>query len=175
MRLSFPWHGQVQIGARELLGKHNDLAYVQLQMASHAANGFENGHGRPTTSWLRMNCFEEPRWWKRANHVFTFREGCGEAFANLRTSLRRREREFRIAVADIRLAVNSMQEPLPQIAFEMKKKIGDGIFVIRPAVPHLLIRQLIDTAIDRIFGELHSLYRCGKEQMGYLVSHEGTS
>ncbi len=56
-----------------------------------------------------------------------------------------------------------MQEPLPQIAFKMKEKIGDGIFVVGPAVPHLLIRQLIDTAIDRIFGELHSLHRGGKE------------
>ena len=63
----------------------------------------------------------------------------GKAAANLGAPLRRREREFRIAVAHIRLAVNSMQEPLPQIAFKMKEKIGDGIFVVSPTVPHLFI------------------------------------
>ena len=46
---------------------------------------------------------------------------------------------------------------------QMKEEIGDRIFVVGPAVPHLVIRQLIDTAIDRIFGELHSLHRGGKE------------
>ena len=44
-------------------------------------------------------------------------------------------------MAHVRLAVNSMQEPLPQIAFKMKEKIGDGIFVVGSAVPHLLIGQ----------------------------------
>ena len=35
--------------------------------------------------------------------------------------------------------------------------------------------KLSDTAIDRIFGELHVLYRGGKKYMGYLVGHEATS
>ena len=66
-------------------------------------------------------------------------------------------------VAHVRLAVNSMQEPLPQIAFKMKQKIGDGVFVVGSAVPHLLIRQLVDTAVDLVFGALHRLYRGGKK------------
>jgi len=65
-----------------------------------------------------------------------------------------------------------MQEPLPQITFKVKQKIGDGIFVVGSAVPHLLIRQLIDTAVDVVFGALHCLYRGAKEKVGYLVRHE---
>ena len=65
-----------------------------------------------------------------------------------------------------------MQEPLPQIAFKMKQKVGDGIFMVGPTVPHLLIRQLIDAAMDVVFGALHCLYRGGKEQVSYLVRHE---
>jgi hypothetical protein len=47
--------------------------------------------------------------------------------------------------------------------------------VVGSTVPHLLIRQLIDTAVDVVFGALHCLYRGGKEQVGYLVRHEETS
>jgi hypothetical protein len=35
--------------------------------------------------------------------------------------------------------------------------------VVSSTMPHLLIRQLIDTSIDGVFGALNSLHRGGKE------------
>ena len=66
-------------------------------------------------------------------------------------------------MAHVGLAVNAMQEPLPQIAFKVKQKIGNGIFVIRSTVPHLFIRQLIETAIDCRPRRVHSLHRGSKK------------
>src|ERR1700733_9661305 len=142
-------------------------------MASHAVNRFEDGRRWPIPSWLRIDDFEQALWWKRPDHVSALCEGCGKAATNLGASLRRRELELCVSDAHVRLAVNSMQEPLPQIAFKMKQKIGDGVFVVGSTVPHLLIRQLIDTAVDVVFGALHCLYRSGKEQVSYLVRFEG--
>jgi len=77
-----------------VLGQHYDLALVRLQMASHAANRFEDGRRRPIPSWLRIDDFEQALWWKRPDHVSALCEGCGKAAANLCASLRRREREL---------------------------------------------------------------------------------
>jgi hypothetical protein len=110
-----------------------------------------------------MDGFEQASRWKRTDHFSAFCERCGQAGTNLCASLGRRERELLVSAAHVRLAVNSMQEPLPQIAFKMKEEIGDGIFVISSTAPHLLIRQLIDISIDVIFGALHSLYRGAKK------------
>jgi hypothetical protein len=70
------------------------------------------------------------------------------------------------------MAVDAVQEPLAQIPLKMKQKIGNGIFVVRSAMPHLLIGKLGETSIDVILGELHPLHRGGKKYISDLFRHK---
>src|ERR1700761_6192718 len=130
-------------------------------MACDTVNRFENGGRRPGPGGLRIDGFEQARGRKRPNDFSTFCERCGEAGTDLRASLGGREGELQVSVTDVWLTADSMQEPLPQIAFKMKKKVGDGVFVVCSTMPHLLVRQLIDTSIDDFFGAFDSLHRGG--------------
>ena len=67
--------------------------------------------------------------------------------------------------------VYAMQKPLSQIALKVKKKIGNGVFMVSSTAPNLLIRQLIETSIDVVLGELHPLHRGGKKYFRDLLSH----
>jgi hypothetical protein len=156
--LSLPRERQIHVGANELFGQQDDLSLMQLQVADNPIDGFEDGHRPPIPGGLRVDHFQQTRGRKRPDYLSALCEGFGKAPTNLIASLGRRQRKLRVPLTHIRLAVDAVQKPLPQIALKVKKKIGNGIFVVPSTTPYLLIGQLIETSIDVVLGELHPLH-----------------
>lgn len=49
------------------------------------------------------------------------------------------EGELFVALADVGLIVDAVEDPLAEVAFEMDQEVGDGVFVVGVAVEDLVV------------------------------------
>src|SRR5271156_5513428 len=137
--LSLPRQGEVQVGGGELLGQQDDLPLMQLQVSSDEVDRFQNGHWPRLAGRLGMNRFQQALWRERTDHCSALRESRGEAGTDLCARLRKRQLELVIPLPYVGLPINAVQEPLPQIPFQMEQEVGNGVFVVGSTVTYLFI------------------------------------
>jgi hypothetical protein len=140
---------------------------MHLQMADYLKDGFENRRVAPGTVRLRIYDGEKTLRFKRCDHACGFFERGVEERAGLGGVNRRNEAKLLIALADVLLIVDAVQYSLAQVAGKMQQQVGDGVFVISSATPHLLIGQPVEAARYLLLRKAHARGGEGQKIGGY--------
>lgn len=164
--LALPRHAQVEIVPGKLFRQQNDLPGVQLQMTHDLEDRLENGVIEPRAVGLRVDSVEQPFFGDGAEDAARLIERREEAAAGLGQRGGWSDGEFVVALADVRLAVDAVQNPLADVAFEMQQQIGDGVLVISAATPGLLLSKLLQAADDLLPGAFGAGVGEGEEVLG---------
>ena len=137
--LAFTGHAQIEVAGGELLGEQDDLAGVHFDVADDLEDGFEDGGVTPGAGGLGVDDFEQALGRNGGDDAAGFVERGVEAGAGGGGIGCGRQREFLVALADVGLVVDAVENPLAHVAFEMQEKVGDGVFVIAAALPLLVV------------------------------------
>ena len=73
--------------------------------------------------------------------------------------------KFCIAVANVRVASHTRNDPLPHVAAQVQHQVADGVFVLSAARPDLLYGELVQAGLNAR-GHLFQLARREVENLG---------
>ena len=133
---------------------------MQLQVAGDAVDRFENGRWSQPGSWLWLDLLEQALGEQGLKHDSSFCQRGGKALPYLRWSLGWLKRELLVSYADVRLAADTVQKPLPDIPFEVHKKVGNRVLMIAATMPDLLFGKFLQAAIDLLLRKLDADDSC---------------
>ena len=125
--LPFAGHAQVEVRGEQLLRQQDDLARVHFQMAHHLEDGLEDCAVAPCAVRLRVDDAQQTFGVERGNHGRRFLQRGIEGRPSYRRMDRGRQRKLIIALPHVRLIVDSMQNPLPHVAFQMQQQVANGV------------------------------------------------
>ena len=117
---AFARHGEVEVRAGHLLGEQDDLAGVEREMALDEDDGFKDGRLAPDAAGLRVDDFQHAVVRYGDDDGAALRQGGGEAGADVHDRRGGGEGELSVAGADVGLAGDAVENPLAEIALEVK-------------------------------------------------------
>lgn len=149
-----------------MLGEQDDLAGVEFDVADDLEDGIEDADVAGEAGGLRVDDGEQAVGRQGGEDADGFVEGGVEAGAGFGGRDGEGEGELGVALADVGLVVDAVENPLAQVAFEMQEEIGDGVLVVAAAMRDLVVGQLVEAAGDGLLQVFEALDRVGEEVVG---------
>jgi len=125
---------------------------VHFYVADDLEDGFEDGSVAPGTGRLGVDDDEQAVGWEGGDDAGGFVEGDIEAGAGFGGVSGGGEGELFVALADVGLVGDAVEDPLAHVAFEVEEKVGDGVFVVAAAMTLLVDGELVETGGDGFLG-----------------------
>ena len=100
---------------------------MHLDVADNFEDGFEDGGVAPGAGRLGIDNDQQAFGGDGRDHPAGFLERAVEAGGCVGRVGGGSEGELFVALADVGLVVDAMQNPLAQVAFEMQQQVGDGV------------------------------------------------
>jgi hypothetical protein len=164
--LALAGHAEVEVGGGQLLGEQDDLAGVHFYVADDFEDGFEDGGVAPGAGGLRVDDGEQAVGGEGGDDAGGFVERGVEAGGCVGGVGGRGEGELLVALADVGLVGNAVEDPLAHVAFEVQEKVSDGVLVVAVAMPGLVFGELVEAGRDGFLGLVQAGGGVGEEVVG---------